>query len=185
MTEFSELLNIPNLNKKLEWLSQDQQNNIMKFFLDFFLQIKKAWMYFENQIWNDTLTNILDNLINAEVFGNESMDYFMFMNKPSFTFSYWLEHWTLDSEEYQNWINEIEETLRQYNNPKEYYIALANAQMDEVKWLNNSNIDRDRELHITNEINQYIGQLAELRKMPNDEAIKQQKREIYYDLRIL
>ena len=180
--KFNNLLNIPNIDKKLEWLSNESRDNIMRDFLTFFFKIKQPWMFFENKIWDEDLENIFDCFVNAEAFKNTPMERFIYEQKNLYTREYVNKKWeNFNEEEYQAWLKELENKLRTFRTPKEYYLAVANWNIETLLEISQWNIDRNHALYMQ-DIYEYIQELATLNSTPNNELnenIQQRKQELY------
>ena len=67
LKNFEYLLKVPNLNNLLWTLDdKDQENMVLEEFLTFFLDVRRAWFHFENDIWKQlwfALKNVLTYLV--------------------------------------------------------------------------------------------------------------------------
>ena len=180
--KFNNLLNIPNIDKKLEWLSNESRDNIMRDFLTFFFKIKQPWMFFENKIWDEDLENIFDCFVNAEALKDTPMERFIYEQKNLYIREYVNKKWgNFNEEEYQAWLKELENKLGTFRTPKEYYLAVANWNIETLLEISQWNIDRNHALYMQ-DIYEYIQELATLNSTPNNELnenIQQRKQELY------
>ena len=150
--EFNQLLNIPNLDAKFAWISADAQEKIMTEFLKFFLDIKGEWMYFENDIWNDSLEKVLTFIIDAEKYKNITID--DYLNQ------YFSDDLT-DEEKSQR--NSLEQGLQQYQTIWWYF----ESQAQQLKNLCLQHKDNQKELNseiaLQNKIKEFYTLFAEVK----------------------
>lgn len=157
MKEFKNLLKIPNLNEQLELLDKDTQNNVMEKFYKFFLKVKRFWMYFEDAIWNERLSNVLTSLINAEKYKNTSIE--DYLNK------YFLEN-PLNEEKEE--LEPLKKELQSYQTIWEYFENIANQYMNTILNENSERKEYNQKLKEIHEENAFQSKIEQFTKIFNE-----------------
>jgi len=180
--KFKELLHIPNIDKKLEWLSNESKENIMREFLKLFFKIRQPWLFFENKIWDENLEHVFDCFVNAEAFKETPMEEFIYTQKQLYTREYTIKKGEeFNEEEFQKWLKEIEDKLKAFRNPSEYYLAIANWSIEQIITISQGNIEWNHAKYME-EIYWYIQELVQINTLPSneiDERIVNKKKELY------
>ena len=140
-----DILKIPNLDNILKSLqSKDKEHKIFKEFMIFFLKIKQPWKYFEVQIWNENLENILKFIVSTEKYKNVSIDDYL---------NLYFNGDLTDNEKSQKIA--LKEQLSQYETIDWYFKDKAKKLIKLCLEKSNKIVEIDNELHLQNKIKEF------------------------------
>jgi len=146
------LLNLPNLNNLLSSIpDKSSQDRVFKEFLDFFLKIRKEWMYFENNIWGENLQSVLVSMINAEKYKSTSVD----------------EYFDDAEVELKNKIVEL-----WYQNMGEYFQKASEENKTNLLKSNEENVNKNQEIINNQRLINEVSNLTDIEKKLLDEKEK-------------
>jgi hypothetical protein len=145
--DFEDIMNIPNLGDMLDTLWNNEiKNKVLTNFLDFFLvDVRQAWMYFENNIGNESLNIVLMYMIGKEKYANTSIDeYFKNVDDQ--------ELLKMKEKAIKDW----------YTTMGQFYESLIEDTKNEIIKVNKNNIENNAKLYEQVEINKWYNELINI-----------------------